>query len=159
MHESDLTFQISGELSKLKELGVDDEQLNDFQVLLLPENVFTFKHRADLHEAGDSLTLAKLLRQQGVRCATTYDLGLDIPVLERRSRDQWLGTIWIRDFIAVPFVVGVLSSLVATGVSDAVLQPKVHADVYIQRGANVTKFSYTGDGKTFVEMLNAIKEK
>jgi hypothetical protein len=58
----------------------------------------------------------------------------------------------------VAFFVGVLSSLVATGISDAVLKPKVHAEVYIQRDANVTKFSFHGDGETLVKMLNALKD-
>ena len=159
MHDDDFRLQFGGELAKLKELGISESQIDGLQIVFLPENVFTFRDRSELHDAGDSLALAKALKQEGVRCATAYDLGLDIPVLERRSRDRWLGTVWIRDHLAVAFLVGVLSSLVATGISDAVLKPKVHAEVYIQRDANVTKLSFHGDGETLVKMLNALKDQ
>jgi hypothetical protein len=82
MHDDDFRLQFGGELAKLKELGISESQIDELQIVFLPENVFTFRDRSELHDAGDSLALAKALKQEGVRCATAYDLGLDIPVPE-----------------------------------------------------------------------------
>ena len=159
MHESELRIQFGGELERLKKVGIKESSLESFQIIFLPENIFSFKRRSDLHEADDSLGVAKSLKQAGVICATAFDLGLDVPVLERRSKDRWLGTVWIRDVVVIPLFVGVLGSLVATGVTDHFVKPKVHVELYIQRGANITKLSYNGDGDSLVKMLDAIKDK
>jgi hypothetical protein len=159
MHDSELRIQFGGELERLKKLGIKEPAFETYQIIFLPENIFSFKKRSELHDADDSLGIAKSLKRAGVICATALDLGLDVPVLERRSKDRWLGTVWIRDIIVIPIFVSVLGSLVATGVSDHFVKPKVHVELYIQRGANITKLSYNGDGDSLVKMLEAIKDK
>lgn len=156
MHDATLNIQLSGELSALRKLGIDESKLGDYKVLCLPENVFTTQRVEELHEGGDALYLAKSLRAAGISCATAYDFGLDVQSLERRSKDRWLGTVWIRDIVAVPFVVGILSGLVVNKISEEQPKPKVHVDMYIERGPNITKMSYSGDGDSLVKMLQAL---
>ena len=100
-----------------------------------------------------------MLKASDIRCATAFDFGLDIPILERRSGDKWLGVVWIRDTLALPLVVGVIGSLIAAEIHDKThnqVEPKVHVELYIERGANVTKLSYNGDGDTLIKMLKGI---
>jgi len=155
-----MNFQLTTEQAKLAELGIGLEKLSNYQVICLPQNVFTFDKSDDLYDAGDARHLAKLLKASDIRCATAFDFGLDISILERRSGDKWLGVVWIRDTLALPLVIGVIASLIAADIHEETpnrSEPKVHVELYIERGVNVTKVSYKGDADTLIKMLKAIE--
>ena len=138
-------FDLSAEKAKLAKLGIDFEKLSDYHVICLPENAFSFEKPDDIYDASDARHLAKLLKASNVRCATAFDLGLDVPNLERRSNDLWLGVLWLLGSVALPVVINVISSLITSKPekkNDKRVQPTVHIELFIQRGPNVTKFSY-----------------
>ena len=155
-----MNLQLTTERTKLAELGIELEKLSNYQVICLPQNAFTFNTAEDLYDAGDARHLAKLLKASEIRCATAFDFGLDIPILEMRSGDMRLGVVWIRDIFALPLVVAVIGPLIAAEIHDKThnqVEPKVHVELYIERGANVTKLSYNGDGDILIQMLKAIE--
>jgi hypothetical protein len=155
-----MNLQLTTEQTKLAELGIDLEKLSNYQVICLPQNVFGFDKSDDLYDAGHARHLAKLLKAADIRCATAFDLGLDVPLLTRRSGDTWLGVVWIRDTLALPLIVGVISSLIASDIHDKThnqVEATVHVELYIERGANVTKLSYKGDGDTLIKMLKSLE--
>lgn len=151
------------ELSRLAELGLSQEKLASYQVICLPENVFASALGEALLEPADSVGFGKDLKAAGVRCATASDLGLRTSILERRADDKWLGTLWIKDKLAVPMVVGVVSSLIAAGIYDKVSsgekrpQPQIHLELYLDNTNGVSRISYAGDGETLVKVLRSLE--
>ena len=154
---------MTSELSRLTELGLGQENLAGYQVLCLPENVFATASAEALLETSDSVDFGKRLKAAGVRCATPYDLGLRTSILERRAADKWLGTVWIKDKLAVPMVVGVVSSLIAAGIYGKLSsgekrpQPQIHLELYIDNTNGVSRISYAGDGETLVKVLRSLE--
>jgi len=148
------------ELKTLVALGIDLEAFSKFQIICLPENVFTASGVGKLRDAGESRHFAKLLIDSRVRCATALDIGIDVPFILRTSKDSRLGVVWVRDTLALPMLVGVISSLIASNIQESSSdQPKsnVHVDLYFERGEDVTRLSYKGDGETLVNILKAIQ--
>lgn len=153
---------IPEELRKLTDLGLKWAMLESYQVLCLPENIF--RSSDQLVEASDSINLAKHLKAAGIKCGTSYDLGLKTLILERRADDKWLGTIYIRDKVAVPIVVSVIAGLIVAGAvsvaksTTAKPAQKVHLELYIQKTNSVDKISYEGDGDTLVKVLKSLED-
>jgi hypothetical protein len=153
---------IPEELRKLADLGAKWAMLESCQVLCLPENIF--HSSGQLMEASDSINLGKHLKAAGIKCGTSFDLGLQTLILERRADDKWFGTIYIRDKVAVPIVVSVIASLIATGIvavaksNAAKSAQKVHLELYIQNTNSVNKISYEGDGDTLVKVLKSLED-
>jgi len=154
---------MTSELSRLAELGLGQEKLASYQVLCLPENIFAAASAEALLEPTDSVDLGKRLKAAGVRCATAYDLGLRTSILERRAGDKWLGTVWIKDKVAVPMVVGVVSSLIAAGIYGKVSsgekqpQPQIHLELYLDNTNGVSRISYAGDAETLAKVLRGLE--
>ena len=60
------------------------------------------QNRDELFDASGSVELSKKLKEAGIKCANSADLGMEIPTLERRSSELWLGLILIIDKLAIP---------------------------------------------------------
>jgi hypothetical protein len=150
------------ELENLQQLSVSSEQLKLYQVLCLPENLGRTKDIAKLFDSPGSINLSKLLKQNGLKCANTYDLNLTIPSVERRSGDIWLGLVWILDNIALPLVLGIISSIVGSIVIANSKRPDksnsdVHISLEIQHDKDAfTRFDYDGDAKILIKILNGL---
>ena len=144
---------------KLSRFGFDLSKIENYQVLCLPENFLTADTFGELHEAGETRHLAKLIKASGVTCATSYEFGLELPLLQRRSNDKWLGAVWIRDYVAAPLVVAVIGSVITADFQHPTpdrVNPKVHLELYLQNGPNITKLSYKGDPATLQAVLQSL---
>lgn len=153
-------------LDTLQRFEVDPDRCRQYQVLCLPENIESAANRDELFDAGDTADLSKRLKAAGLRCANSYDLGIDVGVLDRRGADLWLGFVWIMDNLAIPVVVGVVSTVLASMIErkskstpPAIQQsvPKVHLALGLLRGDDLTTLKYKGDADTLIRVLNAIK--
>lgn len=150
------------ELRELTDLGITEEQLESFDILVLPESFD--KRSAEMRDAQDSINLSKLLKASGVKCANSFDLGLDIPTVERRSNDLWLGVIYLLNEAVVPVAVSIISNLVTP-----LIQRKkdkkdprtptggIHTEITIKKVDGYSKIKYDGDGETFLKILNSLK--
>jgi hypothetical protein len=149
---------LAAERRKFGELGIAPDRLSEYQILCLPQNIFSFAKPDDLYDADGTRNLAKLLKSADLRCATALDLGIEIPILHMRSSEMWLGVLWILDYAVVPLIVQVLAPLISAKL-DALIhpRPKVHADLYVENGANTIKLSYSGDGQTLVRVLKSLE--
>ncbi len=145
---------------KLELAGIPPRGAASYEVVILPENIATFAKTEDLFQAVSATNLAKLLTEAGCRCASAYTFDVNVPALERRGSDKWLGCIWIRDTIAIPLVIGTLGSLIATHIHEAKPEseptpaPPVHARIFIGKSdGDFCSLDYDGDGKTLLQML------
>ena len=146
-------------MHKLASLGVDLNKVKEYQILCLPENYESSTNTNELHDAGNAIDLSKQLKATGVKCANSFDLGLDIGVLEKRGADLWLGVVWVLDYVAVPLVVGVISSMLASEVYDRLKAKKqIHLSLYLQKGDELTKIKYDGDSETLGQILSSINQ-
>jgi hypothetical protein len=97
---------ISNNISKSDEatllnMGIDPIKCKDYQILCLPEN-FQTGPKNGLYDADLSCKLSKILKQNGVKCANSYDLGIDSKISIRQTNDIYLGLVWILDNVALP---------------------------------------------------------
>jgi hypothetical protein len=151
-------------LQILKCLGIREDVLTGYQVVCLPENSLSAGSKDEWFDASDAAPLSKLLKSAGLKCANSYDLGLvDLATLDRRGEDRWFGTVWIRDYIAVPLVVGTIASLIAAEIHEHGRQgvpqpiPRVHLHLLIGSSGQITDLDYHGDGETLVRLLSGAK--
>jgi len=153
------------EMNKLKEFGIDPDKCKEYQVLCLPENIEYATTTDDLFDACGTSDLHKMLKAKGLKCANSFDLGIEAGVLDRRSGDVWLGLVWIMDKFAIPIFVGVVSAWIASkikrnsGSTDSTIQqsePKIHLNLRLLRGEDLTTMKYDGDPETLIRILNGI---
>ena len=148
--------------------GIEPNAFEGYQVICLPENAENTSNRDELFDASGSVELSKKLKAAGLKCANSADLGMDVPTLERRSSELWLGLIWIIDNIAIPAIVGVISNLLWSKfkkskdlckMDPSQRTPPVHLCLRIDRGMDSTKIDYVGDPETLINVLNSINNK
>lgn len=144
--------------------GISVDDIKGLQVLVLPENFNSASDKESLIEASDSLNMSKIFKEKGIKCANAFDLGLDVPALERRGSDIWLGQIFILDNVALPLIINVLTAFIQNKTSKKSktktnLEPegKVHLELKMHKNGNINKLSYNGDSKTLVKVLQNLK--
>lgn len=157
----------------LSELGVDLNTLSQYQILCLPENIENQSEDSDLVDSGESITLSKLLKEEGAICANSYDLGLNAKVSERRGLHLWLGSIWILNHAALPLLISVVGRLLGEKIqkkleaskqlkapqeTDDSEETKVYANLKIVDGKLAAEIEYNGDADTFLKILKGIND-
>ena len=150
----------------LTKLGINFNAINEYQIILLPENIEQVTDTPELIDTDDAITLSKLLKEEGVPCANSYDIGLETIVLARRSIDIWLGTIWILNHAALPLLISVVGRLVGEKVKSELQNAKnendtelitIHADIQILEGKiSSASIKYTGEVEGFLKILQGI---
>ncbi|HWW41724.1 hypothetical protein [Pedobacter sp.] len=150
-------------LQKLWNLGVKEEVIKDYDILILPENI---DQDGELYDAQNSITLSKLLKSEGIKCANSYDLGLNLPTTERRSNDIWLGQLYILNDIILPTVIGVVTGVIGPLILDwknrkDLREPagNVHADITLIRPEGKTEIHYNGEPEALVKIIEALKKE
>lgn len=148
------------EIEKIRSLGLNPERLKDFQVLCLPENFDSVTTREDLLDTSETADLSKHLREAGLQCANSFDLGIQARVIERRGMDLWLGVLWILDNLALPVFVSVVAGLLLKRLrSRNSKETTVHVKIRLQANNQMTNIKYDGDSDTFIKILQGIAAK
>ncbi len=158
----------------LIELGVDPNVASQYQILCLPENIENQTETTPLADSGESITLSKLLKEEGVKCANSYDLGLNAKTSERRGVDLWLGSIWILNHAALPLLISVVGRLLGEKIqkklnaanqlkafqeSDDSQETKIYADLKVMDGKRFTEIKYNGNADTFLKILKGLLDE
>lgn len=145
---------------RLKHFGIDDSILADYQILCLPENFFSAEIE-ELYDANNAVQLSKVLKINSVKCANSFDLGLEPDVSILKSADAYLGLLYILDNVVIPGLVMTLSALFISKISPTGEKlgknngTCIHVELYLPRGECL---KYDGDSETLIKILNAIKE-
>lgn len=150
------------EFRSILRFGITEEKLEAFDIICLPETLPFASSIEELHDAGDAIMLSKLLKEQGIKCANSYDLDLPSQLLERRSKEKWFGIVFIKKRVALPVLIAVLSNLISgavqeIGKDDKSQVGKIHIELKIEQGHNLTNIRYDGDGRTFISILKSIE--
>lgn len=154
------------EKEMLLNMGVDPQNCSDYQILCLPEN-FEDGSKENLYDANYTSDLSKILKQNGIKCANSYDLGIDSETYERKSCDIHLGLIWVRDSLIVPILASAIYDWLKEKVKDKnsekeVIQKYAFQEkiihVYI-RFCKGKKIEYECDVKTLKERLEEESKK
>jgi hypothetical protein len=155
----------------LGELGVNLDILSQYQILCLPENIANKSEQLELVDSAESITLSKLLKEKGLMCANSYDLGLNTKVSERRGLDLWLGSIWILNHAALPLLISVVGRLLGEKIQKGLEASrdqkksqgfenldgtKVYADLKLIDGKVSAEIKFHGDADTFLKVLKGI---
>ncbi len=144
---------------RLRDLNLQESVISDYQILCLPENFFSGEID-ELYDASHAILLSKMLKQKGVKCANSYDLGFESEVYIRQSGDLYLGLVYILEELAIPFFVSVLAALVVQKINsdEDRLEEKnssnVNIDLYLPKDKHL---KYTGDSETLLEILRNLK--
>lgn len=158
---------------ELGEFGIDTSILSRYQILCLPENIQNQPDPSELIDAGDSITLSKLLKEEGLECANSYDLGLDAKVSDRRGLELWLGSIWVLNHAALPLLISVVGRLLGEKIQKKLATSKqikasqddenletmkVHANLKVVNEKINVDIEYHGDTDTFIKVLKSIND-
>jgi len=156
------------ELQNLNKFGLTVEQLKEYQILCLPENIETVSNQDNLIDASGTANFSKLLKEQGVKCANSYDLGLEASELERRGLEIWLGVTYILDKAVLPIVTGIISSLAVVEIQrktklssqdlDSRNNTKIHIELRIIEEENSTSIKFEGDPEMLRKLLEGISD-
>jgi hypothetical protein len=161
-----IDLNLSVALGKLFKAGITEEQLKDVDMIVLPEGFG--ESGQEPMDAQDAITFSKLLKQNNVKCANSYDLGLDIPTLERRSNDIWLGQLYIINDFVMPIVFNTVCSILAAVIiekrqkkkdNDNAPSGSVHTELTINRPSGITHIKYSGDPEILVKIMEALKDE
>jgi len=159
------------DLKLLGELGVNLDILSQYQILCLPENIANKSEQLELVDSAESITLSKLLKEKGLMCANSYDLGLNTKVSERRGLDLWLGSIWILNHAALPLLISVVGRLLGEKIQKGLEASrdqkksqgfenldgtKVYAALKLIDGKVSAEIKFHGDADTFLKVLKGI---
>lgn len=160
-------------LKELSDLGIDWETVKDkYQILMIPSTVeeasslVNPQNISGLIDTDDSIHLSKLLKSEGVSCANSYDLGLDSKILQLRNVEIQLGIIWILNKICLPIVTAVIGRIIGEKIinrskskSSDVTEPIIRAEMkLIDNKITTASIKYDGDGKTFLKLLEGLKD-
>lgn len=139
----------------LKDFGVDLEVLKDYSVLLLPENIESKKENDEFQDAGDSISIYKLLRFEGIKCANSKDIGINSYLFERRGEELWLGTIWILENLICPLVIDIILYKYLKSRGQEHENRQVHLDLHFSNGDHI---KYDGDIKKLCLLLSYLEK-
>ncbi len=146
---------------QLSAIGVPDERINKAQILCLPENILRTAKREELRETTDATILIKQLREKSVEVFSLFDVGLDLPAVDRRAKDKWLGTVWVRDYAAMPILTSLIAGYLVLEFPvhfGKASEQNVHLDLVVGEKDEKISLKYAGDGQTLVRVLDAIKD-
>jgi hypothetical protein len=162
------------ELELLNNLGVNSNIFEQYQILCLPENIEKQSEHLELVDASESIILCKLLKEEGVKCANSYDLGLDAKISERRGLDIWLGSVWILNHAALPLLLSVVGRLLGEKIQKELESSKqqklsqlpgnpdetrVHINLKIMDEKASSEITFHGDADTFLRILKGINNQ
>lgn len=156
------------ELQNLEKFGLTVEKIKEYQILCLPENIENVINKDDLIDASGTANFSKLLKEKGVKCANSYDLGLEPSELERRGLEIWLGVTYILDKAVLPIVTGIISSLAVVEIQrrtklssqdlDSRNNTKIHIELRIIEEENSTSIKFEGDPEMLRKLLEGISD-
>ena len=109
--------------SRLKHFDINDSVLADYQILCLPENFFS-DEMEELYDADDSISLSKMLKGKNIKCANSYDLGLESDFYIRKSADVFFGILYVLEKAVIPFLASTLSAMLALNVNNSLGKKK-----------------------------------
>lgn len=140
----------------LEGFGVPSATIENYQILCLPENIYQAKTKEDLLDSGDSATVSKELKVKGAMCGNSYDLGLRPRVRIRKGLDIWLGVVFVVQSIVLPFLISAIANIATSRMLNS--DSKIHLNLRIKNGKNVTAIDYEGDPETLQRILDALKK-
>lgn len=139
-----ITSEIENEM--LSNMGIDPIKCNDYQILCLPEN-FHQGSKDNLYDADYTSNLCKILKSNGVKCANSYNLGIDSKIYVRKSDDVYLGLVWILSNIALPIFTNVMYDYFKEKMGNKNI---IHVEIRLPNGK---VFKHAGDAETLKERL------
>jgi len=149
-------------LRGLHAAGVKNDQIKDLDIILLPENADSTE---ELYDAQDTISLSKLLKAEGIKCANSYDLGLDIPTKERRSNDIWFGHLYIFNDTILPILTGAISGILSPLIMDWLKRKDkrepagmVHVEITVINEKGKTKLKYDGGPEGLVKIIKTLEQ-
>lgn len=140
----------------LDNYDIDIEKLKDYSVILLPENIESKKEDDKFRVAPDSISLYKILKSHGIKCANSNDLGIDSYIIERRGGDYWLGTIWILQYLVTPIVLNIISDRILKSVESKKNNNRAHLDLRFPNGDHLR---YDGEVKTLCLLIHSLENE
>ena len=113
--------------------------------------------RQDLLDSQDTIDLAKRLKDEGISCATSYDLAPEAAVVQRGGDDLWLGILWVLRPAAGKTLANVLTRKLKSWSRRNDGRGMVHVSLRIRGESSVAEIGYAGDGSTLQRLLHGLQ--
>ena len=140
------------EIITMKSHGVDIDFLSEsYDILILPENIESSKDINNIYDADSAIWLSKFLKESGVRCANSADINIEVPTLNRRSDEIWLGLIWILSETVLSILIPIIKDKFSENNT-------THTKLRLKgKNGNIQKLDWEGDSKNLAEVLKALE--
>jgi hypothetical protein len=158
----------TNETNLLSKFGIDTKQIDDYQVLCLPENINEAKSIEELYDTKEGLKLCEQFKQAGLATGNSIDLKIHRTDYIRKSGiDLWLGTILILQSFVLPLVATIIAHRINQWLDESkeskqakdepsLLAPKVHLTLNVWQGNNFTTIVNGGNANAVVKQLEEV---
>lgn len=148
------------DLDRLLDNLPEQFNLDDYQIIVVPENLASENNPSKWYQSPDALLFQKALFAQDILCAGPKETSWDPVYLDRRSSDIWLGAYWLLNTVVIPFFISILAAKFLSSrhaqFEELTEERKViHTTIYFRR-KDVSKIEFQGDPKTLIKILTAI---
>ncbi|MGB7901442.1 MAG: hypothetical protein WCG09_03255 [Halobacteriota archaeon] len=156
----------------LNKFGLDRSQIDDYQVLCLPENFREAGSKEDLCDTDDAIALCKQLRNAGLKSANSYDLNIHEKYYIRKSAvDVWLATLWLLSPLVWDLVKDIIEDFIGDSIygrikgkmqqedspsTDPSISPNAHLNLILRKGDELRILEYKGDSAAMTSSLDKI---
>ena len=139
-------------------------KLKSTRVLCLPENFENAKTIDELEHTSDSDELYKLLKNEGIKCANSRDLGCDLGIDKRykvrKSLDLYPGALLILAPVVIDKIIDVVTYMVRKRKEEA-FEPNLqinikNCNIIFLEGGNLKVENFEGDLEDFKRDLTAV---
>jgi hypothetical protein len=154
--------------------GIDRRQIDNYQVLCLPENLQEATSKNELYDTHDSVDLCERLRNAGLKSANSFDLNLNPQnkyFVRKSAVDFWFATLVILSPIAWDIVKGIISDYIGASIrdyfkgkqhqedtppSDPSFSPSAYMTLMVRKDDELRSFEYSGDAEAMIPSLDKI---
>jgi hypothetical protein len=156
----------------LSRYGIDRKQLDNYQVLCLPENLLEAASKNELYDTHDSANLCERFRDTGLKSANSSDLDLNPRnryYVRKSAVDFWFATLIVGGYIAWDLAKGIISDYISASIReyfkgkrrktdtsppDPAFSPSAHAMLIVREDNEVRGFEYDGDAEAMIPSLD-----
>jgi len=152
----------------LSHFGIQPNQLEAVDVLVLPENVLTAVDATELVDPDDSIYLAKHLKQTTVVCKTAFDLGIKPKAKHRRGGEFWFGVVWVLSEVGLPIVRDIIKTYItetclrrksaSDPAEDSDTGARIHLELKMECGGQTSSIAIDGPASQCIQILNSLRK-
>ena len=160
-------IKLESEILFLEKYGIKSHLAHNFDILVLPGNIYNKKDNEELLDDEHSIELLKILKESKLKVAGSLDLKIGSKVIERRGDDFWNGVLLILNDKIFDIFIGILSAYIYDKIKNRsgdnkeatkdTEESSIHISITYYK-TQINKLNYSGNIKDFIKILKSLKK-